>query len=39
MKTIIIFQSNHIPWKGYFDLINDADEFISLDDVSLFLEP
>ncbi|WP_047306829.1 WbqC family protein [Pseudomonas fluorescens] len=33
MKTVVILQSNYIPWKGYFDLIHDADEFIFLDDV------
>lgn len=32
-KTVVILQSNYIPWKGYFDLINTADEFIFLDDV------
>ncbi|MCR6638009.1 MAG: WbqC family protein [Sporocytophaga sp.] len=32
-KTVVILQSNYIPWKGYFDLINIADEFIFLDDV------
>jgi hypothetical protein len=26
-------QSNYIPWKGYFDLINMADEFVLYDDV------
>jgi len=26
-------QSNYIPWKGYFDLINSVDEFILLDEV------
>jgi hypothetical protein len=26
-------QSSYIPWKGYFDLIRAADEFILLDDV------
>jgi hypothetical protein len=26
-------QSNYIPWKGYFDLINLADEFFFYDDV------
>lgn len=31
MKTIVILQSNYIPWKGYFDLIHDADEFILFD--------
>lgn len=29
----MIVQSNYIPWKGYFDLINLADELILLDDV------
>ena len=33
MKTVVILQSNYIPWKGYFDLIHDADELIFLDDV------
>jgi len=28
MKTVVIIQSNYIPWKGYFDLIHDADLFI-----------
>ena len=32
-KTIAISQSNYIPWKGYFDIINRVDEFILLDDV------
>lgn len=32
-KTVAISQSNYIPWKGYFDLINLADEFILLDSV------
>ena len=32
-KTIVILQSSYIPWKGYFDLINLADEFIFYDDV------
>ena len=32
-KKIAILQSNYIPWKGYFDLINMADEFIFYDDV------
>ena len=32
MKKIAISQSNYIPWKGYFDLINKADEFILYDD-------
>jgi len=32
-KSVAIVQSNYIPWKGYFDLINMVDEFILLDDV------
>ena len=32
-KKIAIVQSNYIPWKGYFDLINLVDEFILYDDV------
>ncbi|MCH9631818.1 MAG: hypothetical protein S4CHLAM6_01360 [Chlamydiae bacterium] len=31
-KTIVITQSAYIPWRGYFDLINLADEFIIYDD-------
>ena len=30
---VVINQSNYLPWKGYFDLIQDADVFIFLDDV------
>src|SRR5216684_7708069 len=30
-KTVAIVQSNYIPWKGYFDLINSVDEFILYD--------
>jgi hypothetical protein len=30
-KRIAILQSNYIPWKGYFDLINLVDEFILFD--------
>jgi len=32
-KKIAILQSNYIPWKGYFDMINMVDEFILYDDV------
>jgi hypothetical protein len=32
-KKVAIVQSNYIPWKGYFDLINSVDEFILFDDV------
>ncbi len=31
--TAAILQSNYIPWKGYFDLINMADVFVYYDDV------
>jgi hypothetical protein len=31
-KRVAIIQSNYIPWKGYFDIINLADEFILYDD-------
>jgi hypothetical protein len=30
-KKVAIVQSNYIPWKGYFDLINRVDEFILYD--------
>jgi WbqC-like protein family len=33
VKRIAIVQSNYIPWKGYFDLINAVDEFILYDDM------
>lgn len=32
-KRVAILQSNYIPWKGYFDLIDSVDEFIIYDDV------
>lgn len=32
-KKVAILQSNYIPWKGYFDLINTVDEFILYDDM------
>ena len=31
-RKVAILQSNYIPWKGYFDLINLADEFILFDE-------
>jgi WbqC-like protein family len=31
-KRVAIIQSNYIPWKGYFDIINAVDEFILYDD-------
>ena len=33
MKKVAIVQSNYIPWKGYFDLINLVDEFVLFDDM------
>lgn len=30
-KKVAILQSNYIPWKGYFDLINQVDEFVLYD--------
>src|SRR5256885_6555778 len=32
MKVVAI-QSNYVPWKGYFDLIHDADIFVFYDEV------
>lgn len=29
--NVVILQSNYIPWKGYFDLIHDADIFVFYD--------
>jgi hypothetical protein len=31
--TVAVLQSNYLPWKGYFDIIHDADLFIFYDDV------
>jgi hypothetical protein len=31
--NIVILQSNYIPWKGYFELITDADVFCFYDEV------
>ena len=30
---VVILQSNYLPWKGYFDLIHDADLFVYYDEV------
>jgi len=30
---VVILQSNYVPWRGYFDLINTADIFCFYDDV------
>ena len=33
MTRAVILQSNYIPWKGYFDLLNSADVFVVYDSV------
>jgi len=33
LKKVAVIQSNYIPWKGYFDIVHDVDEFIFYDDV------
>ena len=30
---VVVLQSNYIPWKGYFDLIQNADVFVHYDEV------
>lgn len=30
---VVILQTNYLPWKGYFDLIHDADIFVYYDEV------
>jgi hypothetical protein len=32
-RSLVILQSNYIPWKGYFDLLAAADEFVIFDEV------
>lgn len=32
MTKVAIIQSNYIPWRGYFDIIDSVDEFILFDD-------
>ena len=33
MISVAILQSNYIPWKGYFDIINSVDYFVVYDEV------
>ena len=33
MTTLAAIQSSYIPWKGYFDIVNDVDIFVFYDDV------
>jgi len=30
---VAILQSSYIPWKGFFDIVHDVDEFVFLDNV------
>jgi hypothetical protein len=32
MRTVVL-QSNYLPWRGYFDLIQTADQFVFYDEV------
>jgi hypothetical protein len=32
-KTVVITQSNYIPWRGYFDMLRLADEVVLLESV------
>lgn len=31
-RTVAVIQSSYLPWKGYFDIIHDAELFIFYDD-------
>ena len=31
--NVAVLQSNYIPWKGYFDIIHDVEQFIFYDDL------
>jgi hypothetical protein len=33
MKSVVITQSNYLPWRGYFAMIDQADELILLESV------
>jgi hypothetical protein len=33
MTKVVVLQSNYLPWKGYFDLIHDAEMFVFYDDL------
>lgn len=33
MKRVAVIQSNYVPWKGYFDIIQSVDLFIFHDDL------
>lgn len=31
MTTVVVLQSNYLPWRGYFDLIHDCELFVFYD--------
>jgi hypothetical protein len=33
VTTVVVLQSNYVPWRGYFDLIRRADDFVFYDTV------
>jgi hypothetical protein len=33
LVKVAVLQSNYLPWRGYFDIIHDADVFVFYDDV------
>ena len=33
IMRVVVLQSNYLPWKGYFDLIQSADVFVYYDEV------
>jgi hypothetical protein len=33
VKRVAILQSNYIPWRGYFDIVSQVDEFVLYDTV------
>ena len=33
IMRVVVLQSNYLPWKGYFDLIQDADVFVFYDEM------
>jgi len=37
-RTVAVLQSNYIPWKGYFDIVNMADLFVFYDDIQFTKE-
>jgi len=33
MLKVAVLQSNYLPWRGYFDIVNDVDVFVFYDEV------